>query len=39
MPIKLAIHPLAGCTLLVLVVAQATSAQAQYTAKEWPEGA
>jgi virginiamycin B lyase len=37
-PIKLAIHPLAGCTLLVLVVAQATSAQAQYTAKEWPEG-
>ena len=35
MPIKLVVPPLAVCALLAL----ALPAQAQYTAKEWPEGA
>jgi virginiamycin B lyase len=39
MPMNLA-RPLTGCSLLALaVLAQALPAQAQYTAKEWPEGA
>ena len=31
-------QPLGFCTLLTLALAQVTPAQAQYTAKEWPEG-
>jgi len=39
MPIKLAARPPAGCALLALaLIASTASAQAQYTAKEWPEG-
>src|SRR5262245_59482214 len=39
MPIKLAARPPADCALLALaLIASTASAQAQYTAKEWPEG-
>jgi virginiamycin B lyase len=39
MPVKLT-PPLATCALLALaLIAQAAPTQAQYTAKEWPEGA
>ncbi|MFZ0197306.1 MAG: hypothetical protein WAL14_21110, partial [Pseudolabrys sp.] len=31
-------QPLGFCTLLTLALAQVTPAQAQYSAKEWPEG-
>ncbi|MGB9295639.1 MAG: hypothetical protein WCB52_05540, partial [Pseudolabrys sp.] len=37
MPIKLT-TPLASCALLALAM-MAVPAQAQYTAKDWPEGA
>jgi virginiamycin B lyase len=40
MPIKLTAGLLAACALLALaLIAAAAPAQAQYTAKEWPEGA
>ena len=31
-------QPLGFCTVLALALTQVTPAQAQYTAKEWPEG-
>src|SRR5262249_10896067 len=40
MPIKLTGRPPTRCALLALIlIALAAPAQAQYTAKEWPEGA